>query len=277
MARSLTVYEQTPTAAPSPSPTPLIDPVFIRAFQVSPNQIQVQQYVNISWDIVGPVTQLRLQRNNDVILDGGNQQNSVQDYLDTPGDYIYTLTVVNPVGQTDTRSDHVLVEPVIPTVGPVGPAIQSFTSSADVIDVNQCVTLAWQVQGDGITNITLTQNGTPIYSGVDASNQVQDCLSNPGRALYRLSVTASGGSAEASLAVDVQIPLLPTPEEPVYPTEEPTLEPPVYPTEEPTPEAPVYPTEEPTPEPLPDSSAVLSPAAQVASWWSALFQLNIWH
>jgi hypothetical protein len=247
------VFTPTPTSPAPITPTPIIDPVFIRSFSVMPSQVQIGACVQISWDIVGALANLRLERAGKVIVDGNSAVNTATDCPDTIGTVVYTLTATNPVGQSDARQDSVQVDPVMPTVGPVGPVIQSFTGSADTVDVGQCVVLSWSVTGDAITNIALTVNGAPLTNTMDKNGSYNSCPTAAGRFTYQLDVTASGGSASDTFVVDVQEPLPtfappPTDEPPVPATDEPplppTIEPPLQPTDLPAPDIQDTPTPE---------------------------------
>lgn len=81
-----------PTAAPS---APIIN-----AFGVTPDQVQVNECVRITWTTSGGTTGVRLLRDRTTLLDNANLSGTLQDCPATAGTVVYRLEASNGVGET---------------------------------------------------------------------------------------------------------------------------------------------------------------------------------
>jgi len=103
----------TPTAVPT---TPVPQPPVIQNFTVAPTSIEQDQCVIASWTTGGGTTRVQLLRDDAVVLDSGQLNNSVQDCPahDTSATLKYTLIAYNNAGQKDIREVLVQVAPAPP-------------------------------------------------------------------------------------------------------------------------------------------------------------------
>jgi len=104
-----TPLPNTPTAVPATA-TPA--PPQILSFNVSPEQIEAGNCVNINWSVGGIVTVIRLLRNGAVILDNAPASSAAPDCLNDAGTYTYRLEANGPNGRQDVQERTVNVTAV---------------------------------------------------------------------------------------------------------------------------------------------------------------------
>ena len=99
------VSPATATPVPTAPPTlPIID-----SFSVLPAQLQAGQCAQLAWSTSGATTLVRLLRNNVLVLDNAKLVDSAQDCLQQGGTYTYQLVASTAAGQSDSRTQTVLV------------------------------------------------------------------------------------------------------------------------------------------------------------------------
>jgi polar amino acid transport system substrate-binding protein len=103
-----------PTVIP-PTVTQPPPPPEILAFVVDPLQIQLGQFVNLSWSTGGTVDNVRITRDGAVILDGASLTGSAQDSPPAPGQVVYQITASNNAGLSDTESATLTVQQQTPS------------------------------------------------------------------------------------------------------------------------------------------------------------------
>lgn len=100
----------TPTAEPpTPTPVPPNPPAVITTFSVTPNQIQVNQCVNIFWNTTGGTTNVRILRDGNIVLDNASFSGQTQDCLSQAGTVTYTIEARNASGEGVSQSAQVTV------------------------------------------------------------------------------------------------------------------------------------------------------------------------
>lgn len=129
-----------PTAPPS---QPIID-----SFSVTPSQIQTGQCVQIVWSTSGATWLVRLLRNNVLVLDNAALSGSAQDCLQFAGSFTYQLVASTTSGQSESRTQSVLVTEAPPSNPLAG-------KTFDLTDLNGQPVLAGTV-----TTITFNADGT---------------------------------------------------------------------------------------------------------------------
>jgi arginine/lysine/histidine transporter system substrate-binding protein len=99
-----------------------------------------------------------------------------------------------------------------PTQIPDDPIIYSFNSNRNSINEGMCVELSWVYGGTNLSRAIIYRNGTKILKDMAYSGSYEDCPLGTGRYEYLLVVDSrTGGSAQASLFVDVNPVYEPTP------------------------------------------------------------------
>jgi hypothetical protein len=84
--------------------------------------------------------------------------------------------------------------------------IESFTSSAQSIQLGKCVNLSWVFYGSGPLHARLFRGQTLLADHLHSPGSYQDCPTMVGNVEYRLVVDSIfGGSAERSLSIFVYI------------------------------------------------------------------------
>ena len=212
-----------PTPAPTQTPVPGI------SFTTTSNNITQGQCVTNSWSTsnVRAVFYFQQGQNweNHGVEGVGSRQECPQQTT------TYFLRVEMRDGSVQTRELTVAVTPVIGA-----PVISQFTASPLQINVGQCVTLQWNVEGN-VTRVTLARNNGPLWDGAPVRGSFQDCPPGSGQMSYTLQASGPGGSSQAVQTVNVQQ-QQPT-ATPVPPTAVPPTATPVPPTATPVPPTPV--------------------------------------
>ncbi len=212
-----------PTPAPTQTPVPGI------SFTTTSNNIQQGQCVTNSWSTNNVQAVFYFQQgqnwqNNGVEGVGSRQECPQQTTT-------YFLRVQMRDGTVQTRELTVAVTPVIGA-----PTISQFAANPLQINVGQCTTLQWNVEGN-TTRVVLARNNAPLWDGAPVRGSFQDCPPGAGQMTYTLQASGPGGSSQAVQTVNVQAQqptATPPPPTPVPPTATP-----VPPTATPVPPTPV--------------------------------------
>jgi polar amino acid transport system substrate-binding protein len=217
-----------PTPAPTQTPVPGI------TFTTTSNNIQQGQCVTNSWSTSNVQAVFYFQQGqnweNYGVEGVGSRQECPQQTT------TYFLRVQMRDGTVQTREQTVAVTPVIGA-----PTISQFSANPQQINVGQCTTLQWNVEGN-TTRVLLARNNAPLWDGAPVRGSFQDCPPGSGQMTYTLQASGPGGNSQAVQTVNVA-------------TAQPTATP-VPPTATPVPPTatPVPPT--PVPQPVISSFAV---------------------
>lgn len=111
---TVTSVVNTPTPTPVATSTPAPQPPIIFSFSVIPNQIVVNECVNISWNTGGGTTYVRIVRDGQTLIDGAPLAGAEQNCLSAPGNYIYGVEVRNAAGNVDFQEQRVTVSEAVP-------------------------------------------------------------------------------------------------------------------------------------------------------------------
>lgn len=81
----------------------------IASFAVTPDQVAVGGCVAVDWTVIGDLANVRITRNDVVLLDGGAGTGSGSDCLLDPGEYTYRLEATDNAGNTSSSEATVTV------------------------------------------------------------------------------------------------------------------------------------------------------------------------
>jgi hypothetical protein len=181
----------------------------IAEFRSSPDsEINAGQCATFQWRVDGPVNRVALVRDGTPLSDYAAVSGSYNDCPPGSGPKNYELQAWGPGGFVKNQRS-LMVRPGVAeptaTPAPQPPTIFSFTANPPQLDaVNNCITLDWQIGGQGIAAVWLSRNGQPI-AGPDVQSGYQDCVpvSEEGnQQVYELKVdTEFTGSATQQLVV----------------------------------------------------------------------------
>ncbi len=202
-------------APTQPTPAPTQTPVAGISFTTTSNNITQGQCVTNSWSTsnvqgVWYYQQGQNWQDNGVAGVGSRQECPQQTTT-------YYLRVQMRDGSVQTRELTVNVTPVVGA-----PVISQFSANPSQINVGQCTTLQWNVEGN-TTRVVLARNNAPLWDGAPVRGSFQDCPPGSGQMTYTLQASGPGGSSQAVQTVNVQAqqptatPVPPTPT-PVPPT-----------------------------------------------------------
>ncbi len=163
-----------------------------------PDQIAVGQCVTIQWIVEGNVNSVTIQRNGVAIWPNAPFSGAMQDCPPSEGQQVYSLLatgsggtsqanwIINVLGTaTPFPTSTATVAPTTPTPG-TEPIIYSFTASPSQIQVNQCVTLSWNVGGN-TSEVSLVKNSVTIQRNLSFRSSWSDCsTSSIGTTIYSL-------------------------------------------------------------------------------------------
>lgn len=235
-----------PTPAPTQTPVPGI------SFTTTSNNIVQGQCVTNRWSTSNVQAVYYFQQ-------GQNWQNhgveGVGSRQECPAQTTtYFLRVQMRDGTVQTRELTVAVTPVVGA-----PLISQFSANPQQINVGQCTTLQWNVEGS-VDRVVLARNNAAVWDGAPVRGSFQDCPSGSGDMTYTLRASGPGGTSQAAQTVSVTA-------QPPTPTPVPPTPTPVPPT--PT---PVPPTPTPVPQPVINSFSVqpgqINPGQCVTAAWS---------
>jgi ABC-type amino acid transport substrate-binding protein len=212
LGQRLWVAIQVPPPATS---TPLPRPI-IQRFDVQPASIQMGQCVNISWEILGAVNTVRLQRDNTVLWDGAPTRGQTSDCPPAPATVTYQIIANGPGGSANGTRQVTVFPPVDPTAPPPptqspAPQIVFFNIQPNSIDEGQCTSISWQITGE-VTLVRLSRNGQIILDNASTSYQGSDCPT-AGAYTYQLDALGNktGDSQQRQLTVNPLVGPLPAP------------------------------------------------------------------
>ncbi len=223
-------------AAPTPTPKPTQTPAPNITFTANTTNITAGQCVTFSWNVTNVsevyfYAQGENWQNNGVAGQGSQTECPTQTTT-------YYLRVVTNDGSVQTREITITVQPVVGA-----PSITLFSVHPGQINVGQCVSIEWDVQGS-VSRVVITLNNAPLWDGAPTRGTLNNCPPGSGSMTYQIEATGSGGTSRAVQTVTVSQPPTATPAPPTA-TPVPTTTP-VPPT--PTP-LPPTPTPQPTPVP----------------------------
>jgi heat shock protein HslJ len=179
-------------------PPPVNAPQIV-LFSVTPDfQIAVGQCVQIAWQVIGSVNEVRLLRNEAPLWDSAPLSGSFGD-CPPPGSMVYALEVSGPGGNARAQREVVAVfpsptpvsTPISPPVftptptGSLPPVINSFSVQPGRIPAGQCVTLNWSV-GGGANRVQILRDGRLLLDNGQLTGVATDCLVNSGSYIYRI-------------------------------------------------------------------------------------------
>jgi heat shock protein HslJ len=196
----------------------------ISRFTTEPNQINQGGCVVLTWNVGGSVDTVNLYRGNVVIWPGSPHNGSVQDCPPNAlGQVIYSLEARGPGGTTwaqdnvnvvalptptpvPTAPPQATATPIPPTAAPQPtpppppPQIEYFSVEPGVIEVNQCVQIAWGVVGT-VDLIQILRDGVIIYDHAPFNGLEQDCaFSSPGTYVYSIEARNNAGQSDSRTA-----------------------------------------------------------------------------
>lgn len=202
---STEVREITVSVQPKPG-APVID----RFTVAPPDQITLGACVDITWQVSGNVTVVRLRRDGTMLWDGAPVSGTVQDCPAAAGTATYIIEATGAGGTSRLQRAVTVVQPpplstptplpsptpqVPPTATPAAPIIYSFALNPAQIEAGQCTTVSWQVGGD-VTKITVSRDGAILLDNAPFNGREQDCLAEGGTYTYRLDAEGRDGRSE---------------------------------------------------------------------------------
>jgi ABC-type amino acid transport substrate-binding protein len=105
--QALNVLAPPPTEQPTATPT-LPAPI-INSFVAEPTTVSIGTCLSLSWSVGGAVDDIKILRNDEVIMDGANYIGIAQDCPTVAGQLVYTLFASNVSGLSDSRTATVSV------------------------------------------------------------------------------------------------------------------------------------------------------------------------
>jgi polar amino acid transport system substrate-binding protein len=267
--KSITVFvEPAPPGAPA-----------ISQFSAYPERVDLGRCVQITWDVRGEVTNVRLTRDGVVLWEPAPVRGSIQDCPPGAGTAGYALEAEGPGGTSRAQRNVAVVAPSpTPTAGPntptpvpptatqtlapntpsptppeptpIPPVISAFLVAPEQVQAGQCVQVSYRVAGD-VDLVQILKNGVIVLDNGPTEASGQDCrLTEPGNVTYRLEASNNAGQKDTREQIIIV-------SEAPAPTPTPTSEAPASTstpaaTETPPPlatETPPPPSASPTPEP----------------------------
>ncbi|MFO7681444.1 MAG: transporter substrate-binding domain-containing protein [Chloroflexota bacterium] len=208
----------TATPAATQTPTPGIE------FRVDRTQINEGECVTFNWNVVGATAVFFYKQgvawqNNQVPLTGTQS--------DCPSSTTtYELRVQWPNGAVEVRQITIFVQE-----SATAPTIYRFTVNPPAqIELGQCVTLDWWVEGS-ISNVQILKNNAVIRDAAPVAGNMPDCPNAVGQVTYGISASGPGGTSRQQVTINVNQAAPPTATpQPNTPTAVPptaTIQPPV--------------------------------------------------
>lgn len=191
-------------------------PQIIRFTVEPPDQIAQGQCVTIQWIVEGNVDSVRIERNGVTIWPNAPFSGAMQDCPPSVGQQIYALVASGPGGNSQanwvinvvgtatpfpTSTATVAANTPTPSTEPI---IYYFTATPQQIQVNQCVTLSWNVGGNA-SRVSIRKNSVTIQENVSFHSSWSDCsTSSMGTTIYSLVATSRfNQTATSQQTVDV--------------------------------------------------------------------------
>jgi heat shock protein HslJ/uncharacterized protein YuzE len=282
--RSITIYVE---------PAPVDAPRIVQ-FSVVPETVPLGECVQITWDVQGEVSGVKITRDSTVLWEPAPVRGNVQDCPPNAGNVGYGIEATGSGGTSRAHRNVTVLQPTptstvgpntptavpptpTPTVAPntptavpptptqaptptgVPPVIQAFAVAPDQILEGECVHVSYRVAGD-VDLVQLLKNGVIILDGGPMEASGDDCQLAAGTVTYRLIASNNEGqeSTQNESVIVGDAPVVPT-NTPAPPQATATSEP-LPPTNTPAP-----PQETATPEPLPPTDTpVPEPTATTA-------------
>ena len=190
------------------------DAPVINEFYLQPSgQIEVEQCVDIFWNVSGDVSNVTITANNVELWTGAPLQGSLEDCPPGTGQVGYVIQATG-TGGTSQRQETISVvadttatpeptvgplptetpEPTVgplptdtpepePTTGPEQPVIGSFTVNPLEVAAGDCVDISWSTSG-GTTWVTILKGEEMLWDNAPLGGSTQDCPDAPGTVLY---------------------------------------------------------------------------------------------
>ena len=217
--RRITVYVDPNPQAPN-----------IQRFTVTPQQINQNECVNISWEVTGDVNNVKLSRDGNVLWGDAPHATSYTDCPPGSGTIQYQLEATGSGGISKATQNVNILDPAtatplppptatippstatpVPTQVPP-PTINNFNVSPKQINPSECVTIAWSA-GGGTNYVQISKDGAVIMDGAPLSGSIPDCGNDePGTVNYQMLVRNNTGQQEtANQQITVNQPEVPTP------------------------------------------------------------------
>ncbi len=171
--------EATDTPIPPPATGTPIAPV-IYSFLVNPTQIEAGQCVIVSWQVGGDVSQIDLLRDGQLIVPNAPFSGSIQDCLNSSGNYTYRLQVLGRNGQTESDEKTVTVSDT-----PTGPPLQGTTWILESYFNGATVSAVAVIPGTTITAVfdqssqLSGSSGCNTYSAIYTINDTSISIGSP--------------------------------------------------------------------------------------------------
>lgn len=187
-----TPLPNTPTAVPV---TPTAEPAIIYAFTVQPGEIQTGECVTGNWSIGGNVSQARLLRNGQVILENAPFNGNGTDCLNAAGTYVYRLEATTPQGKQTVQERIVTVTNAPATATSVPPTATSPATTSPLANTS------WTLQSynNGAGGMTTLISGTEITANFTTDQITGNGGCNPYTGSY--TTNNSGGITISELVV----------------------------------------------------------------------------
>jgi hypothetical protein len=195
--RQITVYVQPNTEAPA-----------ITRFTVDPpNQITVNQCVNVQWRVEGQINQVTITANNQVLWGNAPTQGNLQDCPSATGNVAYGIQAVGPGGTSEGHHNLNVVDPAtatpVPTAAPSEPVIHSFHVDPVQIPAGGCVNIQWAT-GGGAVWADIFRGEDVILDDGPLSGSIQDCPAETGTLVYGVSAF-NAADKEIFQEIEVQV------------------------------------------------------------------------
>lgn len=196
---------------------PPVNAPVIEFFNLNPSfQIQQGQCVDVSWQVTGNVTNIRLTRDSTVLWDNAPLSGTSRD-CPPVGQVAYVLEVSGPGGNARAQNNLTVSPlptpppqftptPVPPTATPVPqppPVVNAFVVTPNQILAGECVSINWSVGGN-VDRIQLKRDGLVLIDNAPMNGNASDCLQNTGSYTYRVEATNNMGQTafqQASVVV----------------------------------------------------------------------------
>ncbi|MCA9949327.1 MAG: transporter substrate-binding domain-containing protein [Anaerolineales bacterium] len=180
---------------PTPPPAPTATPAPTGFFTVDRTNIKQGECVTFSWSVENIQAVWFYPDGQDFNRYPTTGQGSKQECPSQTT--TYDLRVLRTDGTTEIRQITIFVEP-----STAAPRITDFSVSPTQIQLGQCVTVTWRVEGN-VSNVRLARNGATLWAGAPLSGQMQDCPPEAGFAAYTVEATGSAGSDRLQTNVSV--------------------------------------------------------------------------
>jgi ABC-type amino acid transport substrate-binding protein/putative hemolysin len=195
---TVSVYVVVPAAAPTQTPSPNIE------FKAKPTDIVAGETVTFKWETSNVKAVYFYHDGQD--WEDHEVDFSGEDEEDPDSTITYYLRVINPDNSVTEKKITINV------TQPAGkPVIEKFDVEPDEITLNECVDLEWKVTGQ-VDTVSLYLGKNEIWPNAPISGSLeQQCPPAAGEAVYKLTASGPGGTAEDKEKVNVIEPQPPTP------------------------------------------------------------------